>query len=218
MIAKIIGEIIGFIAVAENILIFSMLRREKILKFKFLSDLLWFGNMVCLGAYTGAVLNLVAMVRETVFYYRGRKKFASHILWLPVFCCLTLLSPILEYLGRHSFAPITLLPTVGSMLMVYALYQSDPKRTAYIAFATQSLWLAYAAYTGNISAAAANVLQIVSVCIGLVREHIIGHKAVVVGQNTEKEPNADKSVQIGIAGSSLNRGANTQGNQSSSEK
>ena len=91
-----IGNIIGVVAVIENIFIFATLKRKNILKFKFLSDALWFLNYLFLGALTGAVLNIIAMFRETVFSLRGKKKFASHFFWLPVFLLLTLISPTLD--------------------------------------------------------------------------------------------------------------------------
>ncbi len=167
---KLISEIIGIIAIVENIFIFAMLKQEKILGLKFISDLLWFLNMLCLGAYTGAILNVISMGRETVFYYRDKKRVASHFFWLPLFLCLTLLSPTLECVGAGRFIWVTLLPTIGSMVMVYALYQKNSKVTKHVALFSQTLWLIYCIYTKNITASVANGLQIISAGIGLMRE------------------------------------------------
>ena len=129
----ILGNVIGVIAVIENLFIFAALKRKNILKFKFLSDALWFLNYLFLGALTGAILNIIAMFRETVFSLRGEKKFASHFFWLPVFLLLTLISPTLDCIKAGAFVPMTLLPAAGSMLTVYSFYQSSPKVTRCIA-------------------------------------------------------------------------------------
>ena len=46
---RIAAQIIGYIAVAENILIYISNRRERILLFKFLSDALWFVNYLLMA-------------------------------------------------------------------------------------------------------------------------------------------------------------------------
>ena len=51
---KVIGECIGAAAIAEGFLIYFSKTRGRILAFKFISDLLWFFNMLCLGNFTGA--------------------------------------------------------------------------------------------------------------------------------------------------------------------
>lgn len=42
------------------------------MQLKLLSDLLWMGNYLLLGAYTGAALNGIAILRELVFLQRDR--------------------------------------------------------------------------------------------------------------------------------------------------
>ena len=171
-----IGNVIGVIAVIENIFIFATLKRKNILKLKFLSDSLWFLNYLFLGALTGAVLNIIAMLRETIFSLRGSKKFASHFFWLPIFLLLTLISPTLDCIKAGAFVPMTLLPAAGSMLTVYSFYQSSPKVTRYIALVAQTLWLIYTAMLLNIPAVCSNVLQIVSALIGITRAYLLTRK------------------------------------------
>lgn len=167
---KIIGEIIGAIAVAESLFVFISLRRDRILKLKLVADMLWFFNFLCLGGYTGAVLNVIGIGRETVFSLRDKKRFASHRFWLWFFLMLTLASPILEWVHHGSFFVLPLLPALGSMLTVVGLYQRNPKITRYIAFVGQSLWLIYAVYLQNISSIVCNSLLLVSALIGTMRE------------------------------------------------
>lgn len=173
----ILGNVIGAIAVVENLFIFAALKRKNILKLKFLSDVLWFFNFLFLGALTGAVLNVIAMLRETVFSLRGKNKIASHIIWLPVFMILTLISPALDCIKQGAFIPMTLLPATGSIMTVYSLYQDNPKVTRIIALFAQTLWLIYAAMLFNVTAFLSNALQIVSALIGIIRAFFVMRKS-----------------------------------------
>ncbi len=69
---RIAAQIIGYIAVAENVLIYISNRRERILLFKFISDAMWLVNYLLMGGFTGAALNGAAMTREAVFSVRDR--------------------------------------------------------------------------------------------------------------------------------------------------
>ena len=180
----IIGNVIGVIAVIENLFIFAAIKRKNILRLKFLSDVLWFFYYALLGGLTGAILNVIAMLREMVFSLRESKKWASHILWLPVFLTLTLISPALDCIKAAAFVPMTLLPATGSMLTVFGLFQKNPKVTRYIALVAQSLWLIYAAMLLNVTALISNALQRVSALIGITRAYFFTKKNVSPSPDT----------------------------------
>lgn len=166
----IVAQIIGFVGVAISILIYAGRTRARILICKFISDVLWFANYILLGAYTGALLNLIAMARETVFYNRGVKKWASHRIWLYVFMLLTLLSPILEWVKLGGFSWVPLLPATGSILAVISFYSNRPRVMRYFGFAAQAFWLVYGFMLVNISSIVCGILTILSAVIGMIRE------------------------------------------------
>ncbi|MBR7181340.1 MAG: YgjV family protein, partial [Clostridia bacterium] len=104
---KIVGECIGLVAVAEGFFVFLSNRRERILIFKFISDFLWLLSQLCLGGYTGALLNFVAMGREVVFYNRDKRRFAKSVLWLYFFLAVTVASPLFSLIsGREGWYAI----------------------------------------------------------------------------------------------------------------
>ena len=82
---KLAGEIIGVVAIIEGFFIYYSAKRERMLIFKFISDALWLCNLLLLGGITGAILNVIAMLRETVFYFRDRRRFANSIFWPILF-------------------------------------------------------------------------------------------------------------------------------------
>ena len=173
-----LASILGWIAVAEGFFIYYSRTRRNVLRFKFISDLLWGANLLLTGAYTGALLNVIAMGREVVFYHRGSKKWASHRIWLPFFLLITAASPTVALVtGKEGW--IGLLPAVGSVLGVITFYQKKPAATRCFGFFAQSLWLVYACLIHNVPSAACNTVLVISTVAGTVR-------AIVAKKREEK--------------------------------
>ena len=167
---KLAAQILGILALAENAFIFVSRKRQRILQLKLLSDLLWMGNYLLLGAYTGAALNGVAMVRELLFLQRDRRRWADAAWWPIFFAAFSWISPILEWLrlGRVTLLPV--LPTLGSMLFAIALYQRKTLWTKLLSVAGNLLWMVYAGIVGNPSGLLSSGILLISALLGLVRE------------------------------------------------
>lgn len=162
---KLIGEIIGIVAIIEGFFVFLSSKRERILIFKFISDALWAVNQLLLGGYTGALLNGIAMGREAVFYNRDKRKWASSPVWLLVFMTVTAISPTVSLLGgREGWYAI--LPALGSMAAVVGFYVRRPALTRYISFLANGLWLSYNIIIRNISASVSGVILLLSAAVG----------------------------------------------------
>ena len=173
---KLIGEIIGFVAIGENFFIFLSNRREHILIFKFISDILWGVNNLLLGGITGAILNLVAMGRETVFYNRDKRRWASSPVWLVVFLVITAISPVLSLVsGKEGWYAV--LPALGSMAAVIGFYSRKPAITRYVSFVANGLWLVYAIFVWNISSIVCNIVLLTSAVIGTLLAAVNKQKA-----------------------------------------
>lgn len=198
-----IAQIVGYVAIAESVFIFISNKREKILIFKLIDDALWFTNMVLMGAYTGAVLNAIAIVREIIFFNRGKKKWATHKFWLFFFMIVMLVSPVLTWAG-----PVSILPAMGSCVAVICFYAEKPIMTKYLAYFAQGSWLAYAVLTKNWSSTVCNVIALVSATIGIIHEVSVKRKAVKnasldggeslgSGTNADPEATAEGIVEAG---------------------
>lgn len=167
---KTIAQVIGFVAVAENLLIYLSNRRERILLWKAVSDALWLVNYLLMGGFTGAMLNAVALVREGVFSLRGKAKWADGK-WIPaLFLALTWLSPALEWINGGAFTWLPLLPAFGSMIFVLGFYVKNTVFTKASSLVGNALWLTYAILIGNTAGLVGNVLMLASALIGLWRE------------------------------------------------
>ncbi len=164
---KLIGEIIGAVAVAESFLIFLSNKRERILIFKLISDALWVVNLLLVGGYTGALLNVIGVGRGIVFYYRDKKKWASTLLWPILFIAVTAISPVATLIsGKEGWYAI--LPAIGSIVAVISFYSRLPNFTRYTSFLANGLWLIYNIIIRNYSGIVAGVILLLSATVGTV--------------------------------------------------
>ncbi|MBQ8858566.1 MAG: YgjV family protein [Clostridia bacterium] len=164
-IARLIGNICGYVVVVLGALMFISTKRKQILMIKLISEIFSFANMILLGLFTGAALNVLNIGRSLVFYYREEKKWAQSYLWLFVFLAITLISPIMTWAG-----PISLLPAFGSALACIGYYMKHPLAMKSFILPGITLWLVYTLLAENYPSAIANVLAIISLVIGIVRE------------------------------------------------
>ena len=167
---RIAAQIIGYIAVAENLLIYISNRRDRILLFKFISDTLGFLNYLLMGGFTGAALNVIAMTREAVFSLRDRYRWAN-AKWIPaLFLTLTWVSPALEWIHAGTFLWRSLLPAFGSMIFVIGFYARKTMLTKVTSLFGNALWLTYAVLLQNWAGMAGNILMLISAVVGIIRE------------------------------------------------
>ena len=169
--ALLISQIFGAIGIFISITIYAGKNRSNIIICKFISDIVWTVNYTLIGAYTGALLNVIAMARETVFYNRGKKKWASSRLWLYIFILLVLISPAIELMKSDTPSIVPLFPAIGSTFAVLSFYCLSEKRTRILGLIAQLLWLVYGFYPFNPTGIISCSLTIVSIIIGTVRAH-----------------------------------------------
>lgn len=175
-ILEIAAQVLGIIGIALGLFIYIGKSRTRIILCKFISDAVWFFNYLFLGEVTGAVLNLIAMGRETVFQNRGKHRWASHRIWLFVFLFLTLISPTLEWIKLGAFSWIPLCPAIGSMFAVVSFYSQKPRLMRYMGYCSQILWLSYGIGTQNAMSAISSALILLSAVIGNIRERCTSPK------------------------------------------
>lgn len=160
------SQILGLFLCVISFFVYYCKKREQILFTKLTMDVLSGIQQAMVGASTGALINAIAVVRELIFYHRGRKKWADHIGWLFVFIVAMSISPFFTWQGF-----ISLLPATGSALAVIAFYCKRPVHTRIFGLFAQILWLIYTALTFNLVAALQNTILITSAALGLLRDY-----------------------------------------------
>ena len=161
----IIGQIMSLSGPVIGFFVFYSKTRKQILTAKLSLDIMNVVQQALVGMFTGSLICCIMVFREIVFYFRGQKKWASHILWLPVFLVLTMLAPAFTWEG-----PVSLLPTIGSVISVLSFNSMKPSRTRFIGIFAHSFWLVYTIVRPNIGGIIANVVQISAAIAGLIRD------------------------------------------------
>ena len=160
---KLIAEIIGLIGTAANALIYQQNTRQRILKVKLMSDVLWALQFLLNGGYSGLGVSCIGIVRETVFL-NAHRKWARGKKWLIVFVISSVFSSLLTYK-----TPINLLPGIASILSVFSFWRANPKLTRFLSFPICACMLTYALSIGSWSSTLNEVITLVSSTVGVIR-------------------------------------------------
>lgn len=162
---SLIGNVVGIIAVFSGLGIYSHNDRKKVLTAKFVADSIWAIHFMLIGATTGALLNVVNIIRDYIFFNKGKKRYADSVLWIVVFILLNLASGAASYEGLISLIPIT-----GSSLAVFGLWLSDSHKMRIISFFAIGLWFVYAGITHSIPSFVYNGFALASIIFGLIKD------------------------------------------------
>lgn len=160
---------VGLVAIVQCLFIYTSTRRDRILIMKLISDLLWSVQYYLFGSLTGAVLTFVAVGRETVFYNRGKHKWADSRAWMWIFIAVMMISPVIETV-TSGFSPVILIPAAASALAVIGLYSSDTVVTKSLMLVASLMYLAYNLILKNYISTLGAAAPAISTVIGLINE------------------------------------------------
>lgn len=160
------GQVLGLLLSAVGFFIYSAKTRRGILSAKLICDVGYAVQNFMIGAPTGALINLISVARELVFYRRGSKRWASHRIWLYLFVALMGFAPLITWMGI-----VSLLPSIGSAVAVFAFYCREPHHTRIIGIFSMIPWLIYCVVIPNYGVFLTTVIQLVAAVFGLIRDH-----------------------------------------------
>lgn len=146
-----------------SILSFQQNKHRGIILFQLLAGATFVLHFCCLGAYTGAALNTVDVLRSIIFINRG-KKWADNVLWVVLFVGLCAVSCIFTWIG-----PLSLLPMTGMMLTTVSMWLKDPKWVRRISLPASPLWITYNALTKSYAGVCTELFVITSIIVGMLR-------------------------------------------------
>lgn len=144
---------------------------KNILVFQMVSGLLFTAHYVLIGAYTGAVMNLVGAFRSLVYSNRN-KKWASSVIWPVLFSIGFLISGILTWENVFS-----VLPLIAMLMSSIVLWIEQPKINRILSIPTSSCWLIYNIKTESIAGTATEIFVLASIIIGILRLDIKKEKS-----------------------------------------
>jgi len=159
------AQAIGVAAMILAYFIYSARTRKTLITLKFISNALWGIHYFMLGAYPGAIMNVINMGRETVFQYKTTKKWAQTPVWVVVFIAINLSSTVLSWQGWQSA-----LPALGASIAVIGLWCASPLTIRLFSLPSTTCWLIYAAMSGTVSGIICNLIQLAAIFVGLYRD------------------------------------------------
>lgn len=116
-----------------------------------------------LGAWTGAALNAISLVRN-IIYANGEKKWAKGILWSIGFSVINILFTCFTWEGF-----ISLLPMTALILSNFGLRIKNAQVSRMVNFPTSPMWLIYNAGSGAYMSIITEVMVMTSILLGLWR-------------------------------------------------
>lgn len=163
-IVYLVGQFIGFVAIAVAFLSFQVKDKSKILAFQALASLVWSIHFFMIGAFAGAILNFIAISRNLLYSKRKDWKWLNGV-WLP-----TVFSVIVSFVSimtRETWFDVILLPS--TILSSYS-YCLGSERTIRNSSVFVSLtWLVFSIINISVSGIIAEAFNLTSLTIAIVR-------------------------------------------------
>lgn len=170
---EIIAQIIGVFAMAMNCLSYQQRSKVGILLFQLIGSALFAVNFFMLGAYSGAILNVVAIIRAFVFIKKDFFR-AEHPAWAVAFSVTYVLSYALVFtaLGKeatpYNFI-VEILPVIAMIVTTVGFRFKSAKALRRFGFVSSPLWLCYNVCSVAVGAIICEAINIVSLVIATVR-------------------------------------------------
>ena len=170
------AQCIGIVAMAFNILSYQMKASRRVVIMQLFGGALFSVNFFMLGAYVGAILNLVATFRAIV--YSNREKFkAGSIYWLILFIILYIASYALSFtvFGRE-LTPyntiIELLPVIAMTATTLGFRSDKASVIRKFSLISSPCWLIYNIAFFSVGAIICEAVSIVSIIVGIFRHDV----------------------------------------------
>lgn len=165
----ILSQIVGIMAVITYVLSYQLKKRKNITAVNATSSILYVLQYILLGAFEGAVLDVLSALATVVAHNKDKKILARHIKWVFAIIYLTMVaSGLILYKNLFSLCPI-----VGAVLQTGAFWISDERKIRIVSFISGPFWLAYNIASCAYGSALGNIMCMISIGIAIYRYDII---------------------------------------------
>ncbi len=174
---EIFAQIVGIVAAALNISSFQCKTKNRIILIQLFGGAFFTVNFMLLGATTGAIMNVLAMVRALLFLYKDKLKLNDKILVGSLIAAFVV-SYILAFtaLGVEPTAKnfiLEALPIIGMSAATVSFNMKNAAAVRLIGITLSSpSWLIYNIFVGSIGAILCEAFSIASIAIGIIRHDI----------------------------------------------
>ena len=164
----IISQIIGILAVALYLLSYQLKKRKHIVWVTCISNALYVLQYLLLGAFSGAVMDLMSTISSFFAAKKTDPPFNRHIRALAFVNIFAIVA-----IGLISAAVqrewIELLPIAGAVLQTGGLWCDDEQTIRKFGLCSAPFWLVYNFISQAYGAALGSVIAIISIIIAMIR-------------------------------------------------
>lgn len=164
----IIAQIVGVFAVATFLLSYQLEKRKNIILVNSISSFLYVLQYILLGAFEGAVIDILSAVSSVTANNKDRKFIAKHTKIIVTVLNLSILGAGLV-LYKNVFS---LFPIAGAILQTSAFWITSEKRIRQVSFLGTPFWLVYNLVSQAYGSAAGSLLSMVSIGLAIYRYDI----------------------------------------------
>jgi len=168
------AQIVGAVAMIVAFISFQQKSQKGIVVIQMASSTLWTVHFLLLGAYTGCIMNIVAIIRNAIFAQRDKKKWASHMGWVYGIVAVCIVVYILNFtvFGLERTPGnmiIELLPILSTALSTIGLRMEKASTVRIYCLICSPLWLVYNIYNVALGAIATEITNMISLVIAIFR-------------------------------------------------
>lgn len=170
---EMIGQAVGIVAMAFNILSYQQKNQKTVIGFQFFGSVLFALNYLMLGALVGGILNIIGIFRALVFLNKQRLQ-AHKPIWLWGFIVAYLATYVLTFtvFGQEPTVRnliLEALPVIGMTAITVGFRMTDAKAVRRMGLISSPAWLVYNIAAGSIGAICCEVFTLGSILIGMFR-------------------------------------------------
>ena len=170
---ELIAQIIGIVAMVFIIFSYQGKKQSSVITMQLIGSLFFGVNYLMLGAYVGALLNIMGVIRAVVFLFKEKLR-ADKWPWLVGFSLCYVATSVLNFtvLGKTPTAfnlLIELLPVVGMVALNIGYMLKDAADVRKCGLVSSPAWLIYNIVIGSWGAILCEVFSLVSIVVGIWR-------------------------------------------------
>ena len=176
MIKEIIGQAVGIVAMAFIILSYQPKTQKNIFLLQLIGSTLFSINFFLLGAYVGAYLNVIGLIRGLAFYFKEKTK-ADKWYMILLFCLLFASGYLLTFtvFGKPFNllnAVVEIMPVIAMIVATISFATKDAKTLRKLSLICSPCWLVYDAVSLSIGGVICEILSLISIITAIIRHDL----------------------------------------------
>lgn len=165
---KIVAQIIGLLAVATFLLSYQQKKRTNIIVFNTVSRCLYILQYVMLGAFSGAVLDVLGAVSSIIAEKKDTSFIKKHpkVVLISINLCIIISGSIIALINKSW---LDLFSIAGVLLHTSAFWINDEKIIRRVSLLGSPFWFVYNFFSEAYGSSIGDILTMCSIIIAMIR-------------------------------------------------